>query len=170
MDEETLSGQFGAASQGSWSVQLLIEVLEKALSLGRVADADRILKRATAQLEERIVRREVVDEKQLAALVVAAAKTSLEADDSTWALWCAQVYRRVTYVPTGEVVSRLGDLASKFPSELPEAIEQLAQHCRGVSRALSTDETEALANLEQLRASLTEAGRSGRRGETTAVS
>jgi hypothetical protein len=170
MDEETLSGQFGAASQGSWSVQLLIEVLDKALSLGRVPDADRILRRATAQLEERIVRRESVDEKQLAALVLAAAKTSLEAGDSTWGVWCAQVYRRVTFLPNAEVVGRLGDLANRFPAELVEAIEQLAQHCRGAQRRLTPEETEALASLEQLRASLTETPGGARRSEKTALS
>src|SRR6185312_13135111 len=46
-EEETLSGQFGASSQGTWSVQLLIEVLEKALTMGRTADAERLLRRAT---------------------------------------------------------------------------------------------------------------------------
>ena len=54
-EEETLSGQFGATSQGTWSVQLLIEVLEKALVMGRTADAERILRRATAQVEERLL-------------------------------------------------------------------------------------------------------------------
>ena len=33
LDEETLSGQFGAAAQAIWSVQLFLEVLERALTL-----------------------------------------------------------------------------------------------------------------------------------------
>lgn len=169
LDEETLSGQFGAASQGSWSVQLLIEVLEKALSLGRVADADRILRRATAQLEERIVRREALDEKQLAAVVLAAAKTSLEANEPTWGAWCAQVYRRVTFIPPTDVVAKLGELAGRFPSDVPDAVEQLAQHCRSLERQLSPDETDALTVLEQLRASLMDP-RVPRRGESKVLS
>jgi hypothetical protein len=110
MDEETLSGQFGAASQGSWSVQLLIEVLEKALSLSRVADAERILRRATAQVEERIVSREQVDPRQLATLAVAAVKVAQESADPTWGCWAAQVYRRVEFLPPADVIERLAQL------------------------------------------------------------
>src|SRR5262245_52549030 len=55
LDEETLSGQFGAAAQQIWSVQLFLEVLERALTLERFDDVNRILRRATVQIEERSV-------------------------------------------------------------------------------------------------------------------
>ena len=162
MDEETLSGQFGAASQGSWSVQLLIEVLEKALSLSRVADAERILRRATAQVEERIVSREQIDARQLATLAVAATRISLDSDDPTWGSWAAQVYRRVTFIPPAEVIERLAQLGPRH-AEVAEAIEALVLHCRTVTRPLADDETEVIARLEQLRASLADP-RNGPRG------
>ena len=164
LDEETLSGQFGASSQGSWSVQLLIEVLEKALSLSRVADAERILKRATAQVEQRIVAREPIDPRQLATLSLAAARVSAESGDPTWGCWAAQVYRRVEHVPYVALVDKLTELATRHPGEIAEAVDLLTTHCRSIDRRLSNDETEALARLEQLRASLSESSPLGAQG------
>ena len=175
LDEETLSGQFGASSQGSWSVQLLIEVLEKALSLSRVADAERILRRATAQVEERIVAREPVDPKQLATLGLAAARVSLDSGEVNWGCWAAQVYRRVEHVPPVVLVQKLGELAARHASggshspalrDIADSIEHLALHCRSIDRMLSNDETEALASLEQLRASLSDCVRQAPRGSS----
>jgi hypothetical protein len=158
MDEETLSGQFGASGQGSWSVQLLVEVLEKALSLSRVADAERILRRATAQVEERILQGEAVDQKQLEPLALAAVRVSLESNDPTWGMWTAQVYRRVSVLPSVAVVDGLAQLAARYV-DMYEPVEQLALHWRAGARSVTAEEREALTGLEQLRVQITASGR-----------
>jgi hypothetical protein len=150
-EEETLSGQFGASSQGTWSVQLLIEVLEKALSMGRTADAERLLRRATAQVEERILVGDKVDPKQLQALSLAASKMSLELGEASWGSWVAQIHRRTSMVPTAPVIDSLAGLVERFPDEMGQALSDLAAHCRGVS-SLSDEDAQSLARLEQLRA------------------
>jgi hypothetical protein len=150
-EEETLSGQFGSTSQGTWSVQLLIEVLEKALVMGRTADAERILRRATAQVEERLLGGERVQPQQLQALSMAAAKMSLDLGDATWGSWVAQIHRRMSTVPAAPVVDSLAGLVARFPEEIGAALNDLATHCRGVG-GLSEEDTRSLARLEQLRA------------------
>jgi hypothetical protein len=150
-EEETLSGQFGSSSQGAWSVQLLIEVLEKALVMGRTADAERILRRATAQVEERLLGGERVQPQQLQALSMAAAKMSLDLGDATWGSWVAQIHRRMSTVPAGPVLDSLAGLVARFPEEIGEALGDLAVACRGFG-ALSDEDTRSLARLEQLRA------------------
>jgi hypothetical protein len=150
-EEETLSGQFGSSSQGAWSVQLLIEVLEKALAMGRVADAERILRRATAQVEERLLGGERVQPAQLQSLSMAAAKMSLDLGDATWGSWVAQIHRRMSTVPAGPVVDSLAGLVARFPEEIGEALGALAAHCRGFG-TLSDEDARSLARLEQLRA------------------
>src|SRR5262249_48107033 len=120
----------------------------------RVADAERILRRASAQVEERIVQREDVDPSQLATLADAAARVSIESGDPTWGCWAAQVYRRVPHVPEGELIERLAELVARHPLEIGEAVDGLATHCAAQSRPLSVRETAAIARLEQLRASL----------------
>src|SRR4029079_11729011 len=97
-DEETLSGQFGATSKHSWSVQLLVEVTEKALNLGRVADAVRMLQRAKLQLAERIAASNSVDADQLQKLALSAVKVASAADDAVWACWVVHVYGQLGMV------------------------------------------------------------------------
>ena len=152
LDEETLSGQFGAAAQQIWSVQLFLEVLDRALTLERFEDVHRILRRATVQVEERIVRGDAIDAAQLAKLAVGAARASLALDDSTWAVWIAQVYRRVPLVMPEEVVVKLGELAARFPHDMADPVEQLATHVRTVPS--SPAEGPAIAALERVRASV----------------
>src|ERR1700722_1757963 len=148
-EEETLSGQFGSTSQGTWSVQLLIEVLEKAQVMGRTADAERILRRATAQVEERLLGGERGQPQQLQALSMAAAKMSLDLGDATWGSWVAQIHRRMSTVPAAPVVDSLAGLAARFPEEIGESLTALAVHCRGVG-TLSEEDARSLARLEQL--------------------
>ncbi len=152
LDEETLSGQFGANAQQIWSVQLFLEVLERAMGLERYDDVNRILRRATAQVEERIVRGDQVDQSQLAKLATAAVQAALVLGDPTWGLWVAQVYRRVPQVVPEDVVGRLGEIAARFPNDLAESVEQLARHTSSLPSA-ATD-APALAALERVRASI----------------
>jgi hypothetical protein len=152
LDEETLSGHFGAAAQAIWSVQLFLEVLERALTLQRFEDVNRILRRATMQVEERIVRGEAVDGIQLAKLADGAARASIALSDATWGLWVAQVYRRVPLVVPEEVVERLAELVARFPVDMADAVEQLAMYSRTLR--VAPDEAPALAALERVRSSV----------------
>lgn len=152
LDEETLSGQFGAAAQAIWSVQLFLEVLERALALRRFDDVHRILRRATVQVEESIVRGDPIDGAQLAKLAVGAARASMVLADATWGQWVAQVYRRVPLVIPEEVVERLGELVAQFPMDMAEPVEQLAAHSRTLP--IAPDEAPALAALERVRSSV----------------
>lgn len=152
LDEETLSGQFGAAAQQIWSVQLFLEVLERALTLERFDDVNRILRRATVQVEERIVRGDAIDPAQLAKLAHGAARASIAINDSTWAVWVAQVYRRVPLVMPEDVVQKLGELVSAFPHDMADPVNQLANHAQTVPA--SAAEGPAIAALERVRASV----------------
>jgi hypothetical protein len=150
-EEETLSGSFGADKQHSWSVQLLIEALEKALGLGRTQDADRIIRRATAQVEELIAAGAAIDAAQLGALALAAAKTSLAGDDPTWGVWLAEVYRRTSRIPPGNVIDAMTDLSEKFGPDMKGPILKLAEHLRANARATTSDDAEGIARVEHLR-------------------
>lgn len=152
LDEETLSGQFGATAQAIWSVQLFLEVLDRALSLRRFDDVNRILRRATVQVEERIVRGDSVDGEQLAKLADGAARASFALSDPTWGLWIAQVYRRVPLIMPESLVDRLSELVARFPVDMAEPVEQLAAYSRTLRAA--PDEAPALAALERVRSSV----------------
>jgi hypothetical protein len=120
--------------------------------LQRFEDVNRILRRATVQVEERIVRGDTVDSLQLAKLADGAARASIALADATWGLWVAHVYRRVPLVMPEQVVERLGELVSRFPSEMAGPVEQLAVYARTLH--VSQEEAPALAALERVRSSV----------------
>jgi hypothetical protein len=150
-DEETLSGSFGTDNQTAWSVQLLVEALERALTLGRVSDAERIVRRASAQVEELLAAGGVVEAKSLGALAVQAVASTLASNDPTWVLWVIDVYRRTSRVPPLEVVDRIAEAATKHAGIVQGALEALLLHLGDVVHSAKDGEVEALARLEQVR-------------------
>jgi hypothetical protein len=153
-DEETLSGAFGMENQAAWSVQLLVEALQRALTLGRVNDAERIVRRATAQVEELIASGGAVDAKALAGLAATSASTTLVTNDPTWVLWAIDIYRRTDRVPPVDVVERIGEAADCHRNVVRGALEVLLKHLDGQARSARTGEAAALVQLEQIRARL----------------
>jgi hypothetical protein len=145
-DEETLSGAFGPVSQYSWSVQLLVEALEKALGLGRLADADRILRRATAVLEERIASGGKVQPMQLPPLAVAAERICVETGEATWGVWLPQFCVRAGIYPLASVTEKIAALRARHP-ELKEPVENLLTFCRGIEGSQPREDVEAVKRL-----------------------
>jgi hypothetical protein len=145
-DEETLSGAFGPVSQYAWSVQLMIEALEKALALDRLADADRILRRATALLEERLASGEKVPGTQLAPLALAAERIWNAAGDATWGVWLSQFCVRAQIFPPAAVTDRLVALRLRH-AELAEPIEGLLAYCRSLDGSQQREDREAILRL-----------------------
>jgi hypothetical protein len=166
-DEETLSGSFGTENQTAWSVQLLVEALERALTLGRVADAERIARRASAQVEELAASGGPVDAKALAPLAVQAVATTLASNDPTWVLWVIDIYRRTSQVPPLEVVEQVAEAATKHAGIVQGALETLLMHLNQTVKSANDGEIEALARLEQVRRAVQETAAAHGEGETT---
>ena len=126
-DEDTLSGTFGHESQHSWSVQLLLEATDKALGMGRVPDADRMLRRATGLFEDRLAEGGRVEPEQVARAAGAAASICESAKDVSWGGWIARFYARAGLTPPADVAARLERLAA----EQPELSRLLAEQRAG---------------------------------------
>ena len=73
----------------------MVESLERALRLSRLEDAERIVQRAIAQIEEVVAAGGPLDAGALAALSGQAAATSLASGDPTWAHWVLDIYGRI---------------------------------------------------------------------------
>jgi hypothetical protein len=157
-DEETLSGSFGKDDTSVWGVQLLVEALERALTLGRIADADRLVRRATAQVEELVASGHTVDAQALGALAAQVAATTLATNDPTWALWVLETYQRLDRVPPMPVVERLGEAATAHSGIMRGALDALVEQLDAAGGGASPDAKQALARLAQIRRSLVEAG------------
>lgn len=136
-------------SESAWTFELQLQVLERALSMGRLDDAARILARAREQLEEALNRGDTVSRGQIALLLVAALRTSFLSRDGAWAVWAASVCESLSFVPTSEVLGWFQQLYGRFP-ELAAPLRGLLDHHRGRSDELSLEEVSVLTRLELL--------------------
>lgn len=150
-DEETLSGSFNAGRQQSWSIQLLVEALDRALSLSRWPDAERILQRASAQIEEMLAAGANVDPKQFTGVAIGALRVSLENEDVTWGRWAIRVHRIRHIVPAAPVLERLAILLHKNGEALAQDLTELVEELHRQDRSLSPEEVTAMARLDELR-------------------
>jgi len=107
IDEDTLSGN-GLPSRPS--LPLLVEALERALELGRVEDAQRIVRRTSDQIEQLVAVGGSVDARLLAVLAGKAADLTAQSQDPSWALWALDVYRDTRQIPPVDLVERLAEV------------------------------------------------------------
>jgi hypothetical protein len=131
-DEDTLSGTFGHESQHSWSVQLLLDATDKALGLGRVPDADRMLRRATGLFEDRITEGGDLEPAQVARAAMVAIRIAEAAKDPSWGGWITRFYARAKFALPAHLSDRLAQLAAEHPelSRVPERAEVLDEQER----------------------------------------
>lgn len=161
LEEDTMTGQLGAETSRSWGLQLLLEVLDKAVGLGRVPDAVRALQRLEAQIEERLVAGERLDGKQLDEITQSSAKVASAAQDPTHVVWVMRVYPRANLIPSPAVVETIGALAVAMRKEMRPAVDDLMQWLRVAS------DTTQLNKLEQVVAAMEAAEARGDPDQTT---
>jgi hypothetical protein len=168
-DDDTLTGS-GRSAAHTWNVQLMVESLERALRLGRLEDADRIIQRAVAQVEELLAGGGSLDDAALAALAMQAVATTLALGDPTWTHWMVIVYGRTRRIPPLDVVERLAAVAGKHPALMLEAVDDLLRRIEavpdpgapsggggergGLSMPPTQQDVEARLRLEELRRAL----------------
>ncbi len=151
LEEETLSGNLAPGAQQTWSTQLFLDVLERALALRRLDDVERLLRRFSSHFEEAASRGIAVDRRELAKFSEEALRASLEIGKSTWGVWVATFYEQMPFGVPPEVAEKMSDLATRFPAQLAGPVERLAGH----SQTLPPPESsEALAALATMRAML----------------
>jgi hypothetical protein len=146
-DAPTDSGAEGS----SWSVQLLVEALERALRLGRASDVEGLLRRAAAQVDELLAAGRTVDGDAMAALAIQAAKTTLASNDPAWALWAIDIFGRSRRIPPSSVTPHFAEAVAKYPRPLRAAIGELLLRLGQPGPSALPEELEAVAFLKQLR-------------------
>lgn len=124
--EDTLSG--AGAKGRSWSLELLSEVLERACSLERWDDVERVLQRVRANLEEHLAAGGEVDRAQLDRVAVAAARVAAETGRPSWAGWVLTIHRALGLVPEAEISRRLSSLPPAARSAVQPHAGALVEH------------------------------------------
>ncbi len=144
-DDDTLAGGVGDSRQ-SWTLQLLAEVLAKALALGRVADADRLLRRTMTVVDERLALGAPVDAQQLDSVAASAVTLAAMQAGSHWPAWVLDVCLRAQLLPASALLERMGELPAA--GTLRHRLDALATARRtGHAGADIADREAALAAL-----------------------
>ena len=123
--DETLSGvaPSGNLDRETWSLQLQVELLDKALSLSRVADAERVLGRIAVAVEERMTAGMTVDPAQLEGAFGGAVRLASAQGEVQWLRWLFSTCARLGRPPSGAIVSALLSLPAIFMSSAGKQLE-----------------------------------------------
>jgi hypothetical protein len=127
-DEETMSG---VELEHTWSLDLLSEVLSKAVSLGRWDDAERMLERAKVHIHDQERVGHAIDRATLDSLAASAAAVALAREEARWGEWIFAIYAERQAVPPTPVIERLAHLPDPGRQSLRVSALHLVQAVRG---------------------------------------
>ena len=144
MDEDTISGVVGE-SEKNWTLELLVDVLQKAVGLERWDDVERMLTRSKANVEERLAGSKGIDREHLDRLAHAAAALAAARKEAEWGQWVLSVHASLGLVPQQEVTARLSTLPPGVRASLAQEASRVLQSVD----ASQSDPTD-LARVERL--------------------
>jgi hypothetical protein len=137
-EDETMAGV--ETPPRRWILQLLGEMLERALAAGKLQEAERWLRKAADDAEERVASREL-DAKQLAQVSDYALQLAAQERNARWVQWVLEMHRRAERAPTRATADRLEALLA-----IPGVGGAVAQFIRqfSIKRPLTGDHEQLL--------------------------
>lgn len=156
MDEDTISGIVGENDK-NWTLELLVDVLDKAVSLERWEDVERMLRRSQGNVDERVNSGQVIAREHLDRLAAAAAALAAARSEAEWGCWVLEVYATLGLVPREEVIGRLSTLPPAERASLAPMADRMVRsvEARG---AVADDERACMAKVASLSIPPHEAG------------
>lgn len=158
--EDTLSGNIRAADplptatgmdRQSWSMQLQVELLDKAISLGRTADADRVLKGIAAIVEDKIAQGQTVEIEALEPALSSAVRLAALSGEAQWAGWVLQTMQRLDRMLKPQTVSQIAQLPPIIVDAIGPQLEAFVKHWNDRGESLEGPPMHAFGTLSTLR-------------------
>jgi hypothetical protein len=146
-EDETMSGVF-LEPRRTWMLQLMGEVLERALSTQKLEEAERILQRAVDEFANRLAAADPVDDRQLTQIADYALRLARLQNDPGWVRWVTAMFGRIERVPAAPVLERLAD-AWEVP-QVPALLADAVARWRTQADSLGSEERAALSRLHTL--------------------
>jgi len=158
--EDTLSGapRPGNLDREAWSLQMQMELLERALTLGRTTDADRVMGRMAIAIDERLAQGMSVDPPKLLPTLIGAVRLAAAQGEAQWLRWAFGLLQKAECPPNRELAEAVG----RVPPIVLEA-------CEGIHEVVASFDPSKLdeparAALEMLAASVAKVG--AKKGES----
>ena len=146
-EEDTLGG--APSSAHDWGLELVVDALRRAESLGRHEDIERILSHARLGIEQRIGNGLPLERPMLDAVADVAASFAVTRRDAAWGKWLLSVYASLGSVPPRAVGQRLITLPLSERTSLAPAARRVVESVSSRG-GLRSEDRESLAGIEAL--------------------
>jgi hypothetical protein len=146
VDDDTISGVISETDR-NWTLDLLVDVLAKAVAVRRWEDVSKMLARARSNIEGRLATDHAIQRHQLDQVAEAAVQLATHRADVEWAAWTLNIHATLGWVPAESVLQPLDLMPDHVRRELTTPAERLL---RAVIR--SSPELESSASLVRVRA------------------
>lgn len=101
----------GAAfDRQTWSLQMHVELVEKAMSLMRLSDAERAIQRIALAVDERLSLHGTIEAAQIDPAFIAALRFASIKAEGDWVRWTLSTMKRLDRTPTSAVVEQVTQL------------------------------------------------------------
>lgn len=148
-EEDTVSGMM-MEPRRNWTFQLLGEVIERALSTGRAAEADRLMRRAAKEVDDRLVAGERLDAKHISMISCFAVRLARLVPGAEWVAWALTLHRRQGRMLADEVIDRLEELDLTSLPDVAPILDSYVDWFSSSPRPEASPDTSRLARLQQL--------------------
>ncbi len=156
-EESTLSGVL-ADNRPNWAAQLLIELLERALAIGRWEEAEHVLRRASTAIDERLASGGEMDPAQFEQLATSASKVAQALQAERWVRWLMETSARLRRIPSADVVARLRTIPLRDPGPVRDALDTTLRAVDARAESLGREEDRGVSALRQWRKELSPQG------------
>jgi len=129
--------------QTSWTFQLLGEVIDRALSTRRAADAERMFQRAAQEINDRVRGGTRLEAKLLTTVAMYALRLSKLLGETRWAVWMIDVYEQNKALPSAEVLEELESLDGALKQSLRDRLTQMLATWNAQPRGTTSDDEAA---------------------------
>jgi hypothetical protein len=116
-----------------WTFHLLSQVVDRALGQGRLADAERMMSRGAAELEQQLESGIEVESSRVVSVAECAARLGCALRSARWLEIGARLYGRAGEPPSREVLALVDELP--LDAQLVEALSALRHAGSGTLRA-----------------------------------
>lgn len=152
-EEDTMSGVM-VEPKRSWTFQLLGEVIERALAAGKALEAERLMRRAAKEVDERLGAGERLDPAHVSMIGQFAVRLARLVGGSEWVAWALTLHRRQSLMLSDDVIDRMEELdLDSFPDAKAVLDSYLAWFRSQSAGGGPSPDLGRLTRLEQLRRS-----------------
>jgi hypothetical protein len=148
-EEDTVSGMM-VEPRRNWTFQLLGEVIERALSTGRAAEADRLMRRAAKEVDDRLAAGERLDANHISMISSFAVRLARLLGGSEWVAWALTLHRRQGKMLADEVIDRLEELDLSALPDVSPVLDSYVHWYKTSPPPEPSQDLSRLARLEQL--------------------